>query len=104
MFMAAFLSLDARQRSHFRRRQYAKQGQAGPANKAYLLPCFHRYARRNALGPDWPIAKPAVLRMSKSIPLQVSIVRVADCLNRQATELGCLVSTEYSMTLTHQVT
>jgi hypothetical protein len=38
--------------------------------------------------------------MSKSIPLKVSIVGVADCIYRQATELGCLVSAEYSMTLT----
>jgi hypothetical protein len=38
------------------------------------------------------------LRMSKSIPLEVSIVGVADCFYRQATELGCRVSTEYSTT------
>jgi hypothetical protein len=40
------------------------------------------------------------LRMSKSIPLEVSIVGVAYCLHRQATELGCRVSTEYCTTLT----
>jgi hypothetical protein len=43
------------------------------------------------------------LRTSRSIPLYVSILGVADCLYRQATELSCPVSTEYSMTDTRQV-
>jgi hypothetical protein len=38
-------------------------------------------------------------RKSRTIPFDVYIVGVADCMYRQANELGCPVSTEYSMTL-----
>jgi hypothetical protein len=48
--VASFLSLDAEQRTLFRRRRQKAKGQAGLANNAYVLHRFYRYARRNELG------------------------------------------------------
>jgi hypothetical protein len=55
MCVATFLSLDAEQRTPFRRRRQKATGQAGLSNNAFLWHYFLRYARRNARVPFWPI-------------------------------------------------
>jgi hypothetical protein len=56
MRVATFLSLDAEQGTLLRRGSQKAKGQAGLANNAWLLPCFHSFALRIALVPYWPLA------------------------------------------------